>query len=69
MTCIISLTCNECDSRITIQIIPSTDEKYVPLIIGVVVKTITRKSQTMQNFYECLRFIDFFKFLNSSLQN
>ena len=64
----ICLALNECDSRSTIQVIPSTDEKYISLIIGVVVKTITRKDQTTQNIYEYLRFIDSFKFLNSSLQ-
>ena len=65
----ICLALNECDSRSTIQINPSTDQKQVPIIIGEVVKTITRKSQTMQNIYEYLRFMDSFKFLNSSLQN
>ena len=62
------LALNECDSRSTIQVIPSTDEKYISLIIGVVAKTITRKDQTTQNIYEYLRFIDSYKFLNSSLQ-
>ena len=64
----ICLALNECDSRSTIQVIPSTDEKYISLFIGVVVKTITRKDETTQNIYEYLRFIDSFKFLNSSLQ-
>ena len=64
----ICLALNECDSRITIQVIPSTDEKFFSIIIGVVVKTTTPKDQTTQNLYESLRFIDSFKFLNSSLQ-
>ena len=59
----ICLALNKKDSNSVIQVIPSTDEKYISLIIGVVVKTITRKDQT-----EYLRFIDSFKFLNSSLQ-
>ena len=61
----ICLALNECDSRSTIQVIPSTDEKYISLSIGVEVKTITRKNQTTQNINEYLRFIDSFKFLNS----
>ena len=60
----ICLALNECDSRIATQVIPSTDEKYFSLIIGVVVKTITRKDQTTQNNYEYLRFIDSFKILS-----
>ena len=64
----ICLALNECDSRSTVQIFPSTDEKYISLIIGVVVKTITRRDQTTQNIYEYLRFIDYFKFLIPSLQ-
>ena len=35
------LALNECDSRSTIQVSPSTDEKYISLFLGVVVKTIT----------------------------
>ena len=64
----ICLALNECDSRKTKQVIPSTDGIYISLITGVVVKTITRKGQTRQNIYEYLCFIDYFKFLNSSLQ-
>ena len=64
----ICLALNECDSRSTVQIFPSTDEKYTLLIIGVVVKTIKRRDQTTQNIYEYLRFIDYFKFLIPSLQ-
>ena len=65
----ICLALNECDSRSTKQVIPSTDEKYISVIIGVVVKRITGKNETTQKIYEYLRFIDSFKFLNSSLQN
>ena len=54
----ICLALNECDSRSTIQVIPSTDEKFISLIIGVVVKTITKKDQTTQNIYQYLRFIN-----------
>ena len=64
----ICLALNECDSRNTIQIISSIEEKYFSLIIGVIVRTITRKDETTQIIYENLRFINSFKFLSSSLQ-
>ena len=65
----ICLALNECDSRSTIQAIPSTDDKFISLIIGVVVENKTEKYQiTKKNIYEYFRFIYFFKFLNASIQ-
>ena len=50
------------------SVIPSTDEKYISLSIGVLIKTIKRKNGSDQKVFEYLRFIDSCKFLNSSLQ-
>ena len=38
------LALNECDSRSKIMVIPSIDDKYFSLIIGVFVKTFARKN-------------------------
>ena len=50
------------------SVIPSTDEKYISLSIGVLIKTIKRKNGSEQKVFEYIRFIDSCKFLNSSLQ-
>ena len=50
------------------SVIPSTDEKYISLSIGVLIKTIKRKNGSEQKIFEYLRFIDSCEFLNSSLQ-
>ena len=50
------------------SVIPSTDEKYISLSIGVLIKTIKRKNGPEQKVFEYLRFIDSCKFLNSSLR-
>ena len=64
----ISLALHECEPTSTMSVIPSTDEKYISLGIGVLIKTIKRKNGSEQKVFEYLRFIDSCKFLNSSLQ-
>ena len=50
-----------------IDIIPSTDEKYITLSIGVPVKTYQDKTGATRTVYEYLRFIDSFRFMACSL--
>ena len=65
----ICLALHECEPTSTMSVIPSTDEKYLSLSIGVLIKTIKRKNGSEQKVFEYLRFIDSCNFLNSSLQN
>ena len=64
----ICLALHECEPTSTMSVIPSTDEKYISLSIGDLIKTIKRKNGSEQKVFEYLRFIDSCKFLNSSLQ-
>ena len=52
----------------TISVIPSTDEKYMSMTFGVLIKRITRRDGKVRKIYEYLRFINFFKFLTSSFE-
>ena len=45
------------------SVVPSTDEKYIALNMGVLVKTITDKNGRTRNVYEYLRFVDSYKFM------
>ena len=51
-----------------IDIIPSTDEKYITLSIGVPIKTYQDKTGATRTVYEYLRFIDSFRFMACSLK-
>ena len=58
---------NEFDKNCKIQVIPSTDEKYISLSVGVPVRQYRDKNGQAKTVYEYLRFIDSFRFMNSSL--
>ena len=64
----VCLALHECEPTSTMSVIPSTDEKYISLSIGVLIKTKKRKNGSEQKVFEYLRFIDSCMFLNSSLQ-
>ncbi len=56
------------DSRNTFSVIPSTDEKFLSLTIGVWIKSVfDEKTKQQRNVFEYMRFIDSFNFMNSSL--
>ena len=48
-------------------VVPSTDEKYIALNMGVFIKTITDKNGKSKNVYEYLRFVDSYKLMLMSL--
>ena len=50
-----------------IEVIPSTDEKYITLTIGKPVRTYQDKNGQTKTVFEYLRFIDSFRFMASSL--
>ena len=64
----ICLALHECEPTSTMSLIPSTDKIYISISTGVLIKTIKRKNGTDQSVFEYLRFIDSWKFFNSSLQ-
>ena len=51
-----------------IEAIPSTDEKYITLTIGVPVRTYQDKNGLTKTVFEYLRLIDSFRFMASSLE-
>ena len=64
----ICLALNDCESTTTIKVIPSTDKKYISVTFGVLIDTITTQEGRTQKIYECLRFIESYKIMNSSLE-
>ena len=50
-----------------IDIIPSTDEKYITLSVGVPIKTYRDNTGATRTVYEYLRFIDSYRFMACSL--
>ena len=62
------LALQECEPTTTISVIPSTDEKYMSLELGVYIKTITTKDGNLMRIYEYLRFVDSYKLFNGSLE-
>ena len=53
--------------RNTISIIPSTDEKFIALEIGVLIKMRPNKNGVDKPVYEHIRLLDSFRFMHSSL--
>ena len=51
-----------------IEVIPTTDEKYITLTIGVPVRNYQDKNGVTKTVFEYLRFIDSFRFMASSLE-
>ena len=51
-----------------INVIPQTSEKYISLSVGVPVRTYKDKNGLEKTVYEYLRFIDSFRFMNTSLE-
>ena len=60
---------HEFDKKCKIDVIPSTDEKYISLSVGVPVNEYTDKNGVIKTVYEYLRFIDSFRFMATSLDN
>ena len=50
------------------EVMPSTDEKYITLTIGVPVRTFQDKNGLTKTVFEYLRFFDSFRFMASSLE-
>ena len=50
------------------EVIPSTDEKYITLTVGVPVRTYQDKNGITKTIFEYLRFIDSYRFMASSLE-
>ena len=51
-----------------INVIPQTSERYISLSVGVPVRTYKDKNGLEKTVYEYLRFIDSFRFMNTSLE-
>ena len=51
-----------------LDVIPSTDEKYITLSIGVPVRTYQDKNGVTKTVFEYLRFIDSYRFMGASLE-
>ena len=51
-----------------IEVIPTTDEKYITLTIGIPVRNYQDKNRVTKTVFEYLRFIDSFRFMASSLE-
>ena len=64
----VCLALREIEPSTTISVIPFTDEKYMSMTFGVLIKKITRRDGKVRKIYEYLRFINFFKFLTSSFE-
>ena len=50
------------------EVIPSTDEKYITLTVGVPVRTYQDKNGITKTIFEYLRFIDSYRFMTFSLE-
>ena len=64
----VCLALREIEPSTKINVIPSTDEKYISMTFGVLIKTVTGRDGKDRKIYEYLRFIDSFKFLTTSLE-
>ena len=64
----VCLALREIEPSTTIRFIPSTDEKYISMTFGVLIKTATGRDGKVRKIYEYLRFIDSFKFLTTSIK-
>ena len=64
----VCLAFREIEPSTTISVISSTDEKYISMTFGVLIKTVTGRDGKVKKIYEYLRFIDSFKFLTTSLE-
>ena len=64
----VCLALREIEPSTTISVIPSTDEKYISMTFGVLIKTVTGRDGKVRKIYEYLLFIDSFKFLTTPLE-
>ena len=60
---------NKTNLKNKLTVIPSTDEKYICLSIGVWIKAAYDKKGKLQNVYEYIRILDSCKFMTSSLES
>ena len=58
----VCLAVREIEPSTTISVFSSTDEKYISMAFGVLIKTVTGRDGKVRKIYENLRFIDSFKF-------
>ena len=56
-----------CRENSKFSIVPSTDEKFIALEMGVFIKSVTDKNGKTSPIYEYMRFVDSFKFMPQSL--
>ncbi len=64
----VCLALSHCEDTTTFQVLPSTEEKFQSLTLGVFIKSFTNSRRANVKVYEYLRFIDSLKFMNSSLE-
>ena len=56
-----------CSERNLFSILPLNEEKYISLSMKVFIRSFTTKNGTIRHVYEEMRFLDSYKFMNSSL--
>ena len=62
----ICLALKTCEPTTIISVIPSTEEMYISMTLGVLIDTFVNEKGTTLKVYEYLWFIDSFKMMNSS---
>ena len=64
----ICLSLQQCEPTTTIKVIPSTDEKYITMVLGVKVSTFEKADKKFVPIYEYLRFVGSFELFSGSLE-